>query len=147
MTSCRNKTKTKKKSWRQSRQHALSPFSVLDINRRQRIHGNKVGKAGVHDTVVRRKFEESLNPGTRITKKGFERAAPRKGRSNGKGEIRTGWDITERIEELLSKKIYYLSTKLSSGLPRHNLSMCEVLFSVPVLDLVALLTRERVLYP
>lgn len=64
------------------------------------------GKAGIHDTlVVHRRYEKFLNQGTRITKKGFELTIPQTGSSNRRGEIRMGWDITERIEEFFAKEI------------------------------------------
>lgn len=53
-------------------------------------------------STVSRKF---LNPGTRITKKGFEFTIPRMCSSKREGEVRIGWDITERIEELLPKRV------------------------------------------
>lgn len=71
----------------------------LDIKWRQRIHGNKVGKAGIHDTVVHREFDKSLNPGTRM-KKGFKSVTPSKGKyereswkSNGVGYHRKNWRV------------------------------------------------------
>lgn len=85
-----------------------------------------------------------LNQETRITKRGFELTIPQTGSSNRRGEIRMGWDITERIEEFflfLPKRLLF-SNEIKLWIASSRSQFVRGPVPVPVQGMIALVTRE-----